>query len=547
MRAIGEAIEALPMKEKSNEPILEPHLKLVSLVHKTLRDGHITHSEAFQHMQATRYARGVALSQDEDGVDWERYMIDILKKLSHADKANWHHRITNRAAHVLYDDSPNIAGALGAKHEFTQQIFTKTMAMQVWKPENERPGRHYVYTGRYVLFFVHLLGQLIDRAGLDALVRKIRRKTTDFLDHTRVWEEAATTYVRLLRRHGSIPEGRERALFDGMNHEEFTRKSEAMELWSHDPDVNSVYLDVMREGIDLKRLNNSLMKGPVIDDLIGDAYACLYEEYVRQLPPEEQPKPQPAPLPQGTFINMTTDVAAGESEDAQRARLNDMLRAQGDGAADGPLSLSISAPVGLGLQNTPSPMPGVPGQPVPEVPRERAKPGRVKTVTRREIQRKAESAIVKPPPIKTPILSKRITVEINSRPELEAGSPIDKRLAEARDQDFDDSRATSRRGSLRDSADGDADGEDSGSELSELDDLDEDKKQMLADFEHAQEQGESEDEEDEGEADKDGEGGEGDDDDEEMQDAEDELEIQDSQDNSGARQHDDEKDSPGEE
>ncbi|OCT47000.1 Histone transcription regulator 3 like protein [Cladophialophora carrionii] len=545
IEAVVAAIEALPKKEKTNEPILEPHLKLVSIVHKMLRCGKIDYQQAYQYMQATRYAHGVNLSQDEDGVDWERYMIDVLKKLSHADKANWHHRITNRAAHVLYDESPNLAGALGAKHEFTQQIFTKTMTMQVWKPEHERPGRHYVYTGRYVSFFVHVLEQLNDRGSLDALVRRIRRRAIDFLDHTKIWEEAATTYVRLLRRHGQIPEGRERALFDGMNHEEFSKKSEAMEQWSHDPDTSSVYLDVIREGVDLKRLNNSLMKGPVIDDLIGDAYACLYEEFVKQLPPDEQPKPQPAPLPQGTFINMTTDMGDGESEEAQRARLSDMLRAQGDGATDGPLSLSISAPVGLGLQNAPAPLAGVAGQPVPEVQRDRAKPGRTKTVTRREIQRKAESAIVKPPPIKTPILSKRFAVEVPSKTEVETESPVNKGVADAKD--MDESRATSRRGSIQDSADGDADAEDSGSELSELEDLNEDEKQMLAEFENAQNadrEGEDSDEDREN-ARKEGDGyGEGDDEDDDvMQDAETAIEIQDSQENAAEGQPED-KDSP---
>ena len=541
IKAVVAAIEVLPKKEKTNEPTLEPHLKLVSIVHKMVRNQYITHAQAYQYMQATRYARGVTLSQDEDGVDWERYMIEVLKKLSHADKANWHHRITNRAAHVLYDDSPNLAGALGAKHEFTQQIFTKTLTMQVWKPENERPGRHYVYTGQYVLFFVHLLEQLNDRGSLDALVRRIRRKTTDFLDHTNIWETAATTYVRLLRRHGKVLENQEKALFNNMNHEEFTKKSEAMEQWSHDPDTTSVYLDVMRDGIDLKRLNNSLMKGSDIDDLIADAYACLYEEYVKQLPLEEQPKPQPAPLPQGTFINMTTDLAPGETEDAQRARLNDILRAQGDGPADGPLSLSISAPLGLGLQNAPAALPGVAGTPIPEVQRERAKPGRVKTVTRREILRKAEAAIVKPPPIKTPILSKRLAVEIPSKAEMEAGSPIDKRLAEAREQDLDDSRATSRRASIQDSADGDADAEDS--ELSDLEDMDDDKKQMLAEFENAQHNDDGEDADDNVDGAGDGEGDE-EDEDEEMQDAEDDLEIQDSQENAEDQQGND-KESPG--
>lgn len=545
IEAITEAIEALPKKEKSNEPILEPHFKLVSIVHKLVTRHAISYVQGEEYLQATRYSQGIHLSEyeDGDGPEWVPYMLDILKKLGNADKSNWHHRIIDRAAHVIYDESPDIAGALGAKHQFTQQIFTKTMTIQVWKPEHERPGRHYVYTGRYVAFFVHVLAQLNDRTNLDQLVRRIRRKTTDFLDHTKVWEDVATAYVRLLRRHGKIPDGRERALFDGMNHEEFTKKSEKMEAWALDPDTTSVFLDIMRDGIDLKRLNNSLMKGPLIDDLIGDAYACLYEEFVAQLPPEEQPPPQPAPFPQGTFINMTADLAPGNEEDTERSRLNTLLRAQGDGSAEGPLALSVSAPVGLGLQGASKPLPGGSGQAMPEIPRVPGKPGRTKTVTRREIQRKAEAAIAKPPPIKTPILSKRPTIEVVIRSD-QADSPINPKEADMKERAYD-SRASSRGGSIRDSADGE---DDSGSELSELDELDDEKKQLFSELERANEQAEDGDDDEGGdEAGDEGVDDEGqddsldeqDNDDEEMEDAEDEgdgegegeMEIQDSQEN----------------
>lgn len=491
LEVIIEAIEALPKKEKSNEPILEPHFKLVSIIHKLVTKHGMSHAQGQDYMQATRYSQGIHLAEDEEGDEWQEYMLAILEKLRHADKSNWHHRIIDRAAHVIYDVTPDLSGALAAKHQFTQQIFTKTMTIQVWKPENERPGRHYVYTGRYVAFFVHVLEQLSDRTNLDQLVRRIRRKTTDFLDHTKVWEEVTTAYVRLLRRHGHIPDGRERALFDGMNHDEFTKKSEKMEIWALDLDTSSVALDIMRDGIDLKRLNNSLMKGPLIDDLIGDAYACLYEEFVAQLPPEEQPQPQPAPFPQGTFINMTTDVVPGEGEDAERSRVNNLLRAQGDGSAESPLAVTVSAPVGLGLQGQSKPLPGGAGHTMAEVHRVPGKPGRTKTVTRREIQRKAEAAISKPPPIKTPILSKRPNIEVVID---QAESPMNRRGADVKGQTYG-SRASSPRGSIRDSANGD---DDSGSELSELDDLDEEKKQLFSELERANEQPNDTDDDDEG-------------------------------------------------
>jgi len=222
-----------------------------------------------------------------------------------------------------------------------------------------------------------------------------------------------------------------------------------------------------------------------------------------------------------------------------------MLRAQGDGAADGPLSVSISAPVGLGLQNPPQQLPSVAVQ--PDAPRAPARPGRVKTVTRREIQRKAEAAIVKPPPIKTPILGKRPIVEIPLR--VGQDSPLDKRLLEARDGDANGSKASSRRGSIQDSADGEADEEeDSGSDLSELGEMDNEKKQLMTELQKASERAEEEEEADDAGDDQDdaagddGEDGSGEDDDQQEEEEEEEAEEEDvDDDDAGGGGDDDEE------
>lgn len=99
----------------------------------------------------------------------------------------------------MYQENPEDALALiGAKHELTQQIFTKTMAVQVWKPDNERPGRHFVYTGRYVRFLVELLLKTKDKENLEMLARRIRKKGGEFVDHSVLWHEVAGAYMKVL-------------------------------------------------------------------------------------------------------------------------------------------------------------------------------------------------------------------------------------------------------------------------------------------------------------------------------------------------------------
>ena len=498
MEAFVEAIEATPKIQRSSEYILEPHFKLVSIIHKLFHRKQIKPSIGREWLQATRFAHGINLAVDLDGdPDWEKYILEVLKKLSTADKQHWHHRIIARAAHVIYDGQQDIAGALGAKHEFTQQIFTKTMTYQVWKPEFERPGRHYVYTGRYVLFFAEMLDKLNDRANLDQLVRRVRRKQTDFIDHEKIWTTIANTYVNLLRRSAKIPDGRERAVFDSIGFEDFTRNSEKLEKWALDDDTTSIVLDVMRDAIELKKLNNSLLKGGSIEDLIGDAYACMYEAFVAQLPPEEQ-KSQPPPVPQGTFFNMTANGVAGHDGPS------DYHTAEQQGAGTGatpPVPL-INPPMGLGLGlstpthqfiGTPSSTTNALADPARPAA-EKAKPGRAKTITRREIQRKAEAILVKPPPIKTPTLMKRPVVEIPiSRSGTVLDSPAPGRVEDLREREGggEESMLSSRRGSFQsESVAGEGEGRREGSvdageegddesELSDIEERDEDTIEVV--------------------------------------------------------------------
>ena len=98
---------------------------------------------------------------------------------------------------LLEEDATDNAGAVAAKHELSQHIFTKTMTVQVWKPEHERPGRHFVYTSRYTLLFIQLLSETADRANFELLARKVRKKAHDFYKHTMVWTELCRQYIQV--------------------------------------------------------------------------------------------------------------------------------------------------------------------------------------------------------------------------------------------------------------------------------------------------------------------------------------------------------------
>ncbi|KAL8696310.1 MAG: hypothetical protein Q9224_002861, partial [Gallowayella concinna] len=356
LEAFKMAIESLPErrdnKHSEKDPILEPHYKLASVVHKLVSSESLETETGCQILNATPYARRVPPIQDPD--DWEGYILHVLKIMRSADKSNWHHRMVSRAAHTIYEGSPNDHMALlGAKVELTPQIFTKTMAIQVWKPENERVGRHFVYTTRYVRFFVNLLFELKDSTMIEAVGRQIRKKPGKFFKHSALWQETCMTHLRLLRMHSGVPNEYSDSTFKNISHDLFVQNADRLEAWALQPATllaKPPELESMREAIELKKTNANLMKPAAIEDFIADIYAYLYQRMIPEL------------------IGLEN-----EEESRSRMRVDHLMNSE---------SAAIS---------TPSPDPAGKAEDVAPARQ------RIRGVGRREIQKRAEALVVSRP------------------------------------------------------------------------------------------------------------------------------------------------------
>ncbi|KAI9844033.1 MAG: Histone transcription regulator 3 [Sclerophora amabilis] len=421
IQAFEEAVRTVPERRSDKQdPILEPHYKLVSVVHKLVRNECLEPDEACKILQLTPYARHLSHAQGRD--EWDAYVLNILKSLRVADKANWHHRMIARAAYIHYDGSSDETHASAARHELSQHIFTKTMAIQVWKPEYERAGRHFWYTSQYTSFFVRVLGRLNDRAGMEALMKRVRKRTSEFYSHTKIWGEVCLEYLKLLRRAGQIPEGHEDAVFKSISNDDFQARSMRLQSWCHLPSTSNSSLDILRDVIELKRLNNNLMKSTLLDDLTTDTYSLLYETVVPDLMEK-------------------TSGEQVEKKDEKRDMMNvNNLLMSTDGASE-KLSIPPTHPdttTSTGVKQ------------------------RIKGVGRREIIRKAEAAVTKPasalaPSAKAPPRP----IEPPTRPIAPAtGQPAHKAESPSAKDDAGTGMDSSAPGSVHDSADDESDDSD---------------------------------------------------------------------------------------
>jgi tetratricopeptide (TPR) repeat protein len=442
-----ESINLLPRKKDSKrEPILEPHYKLVSVVNKMVNRRFLDAAEGCSILTATPFAAKVEQVSEIDS--WEPYILKVLRSLRAADKVHWHHRMIYRTAAILYRDGSKESYCLAAKHELMQQMFTKTMMMNVWKPENERPGRHFVYTTRYADMFIKILEFLEDRLLLDALARRVRKKTGEFFEHGDLWQFLCTAYLKVLRRHGQIPIAQETAIFSGINHDDFLKRKDYLEKWCQEPaNASHPVLETMQEVIELKKINGGLMKAATIDDLIGDAYAYLYDTVGRRLWTLEEAKDEV----------IREEALAKEQAATPSVERNPMMNLSHlmnvDGAPDAPVKMPGLPTVASVPDGTATPPTG------DQAPASRRKIG----VGRREVRLCADACIAK-------IGVGPTTLAGNDppRPRQEVSVVIETRRPSSKlaNQQGIESAEGSVSGSIHDSADDESD--------SELSDIDED-------------------------------------------------------------------------
>ncbi|TAQ86037.1 hypothetical protein B7494_g5637 [Chlorociboria aeruginascens] len=280
------AIQTVPKpKDSRQEPVLEPHYKLVSIAHKMVELGVLHMQDAANLLQeqphALRKGEAFPISNLEE---WQAFVLETLRSLRNSDKQHWHHRMVARVANILFDETkPDYIQACAARDEFRESIFTKTMQIQVWKPDAERPGRHCVFMERYVRFMVKLLSATNDKDNMEMLTKRVKKKGSDFFHFNQVWTECCSSYLRLIRRHGDIPAGLE-DVFKSILHDEFETFSDRLHEWIGNPNLDNPALTALREAIELKSLNKNQMKSAPIDDLINDAWAYLYNGVAKSLP-----------------------------------------------------------------------------------------------------------------------------------------------------------------------------------------------------------------------------------------------------------------------
>lgn len=158
---------------------------------------------------------------------------------------------------------------------------TSKVPIQIWKTEYERPGQHFEYIRKYIVYYIKLLENTRDLEAFGYLSKCLRKFKTGMLDHQEVWEFMCTTVSRILKEILYIPAKYTDAQIQRISHQQFTLQSENMKNFNENSDTplhpRIKYLNYTAE---IRRLNNGFGSTAALDDVFVSLYLMIYNDYV---------------------------------------------------------------------------------------------------------------------------------------------------------------------------------------------------------------------------------------------------------------------------
>ncbi|ORX50528.1 hypothetical protein DM01DRAFT_1095919 [Hesseltinella vesiculosa] len=124
-------------------------------------------------------------------------LFQKLMDIQRHDKKHWHHRPIYRVAWIydmIYSDKKK------AKTELLQLFTLKLMnkgIVNIWKPDLERPGKHFVYMTQYVSMLISLARATKDLESLKYLCRRLRKSTHLILNEKETFQAAMDAFVEV--------------------------------------------------------------------------------------------------------------------------------------------------------------------------------------------------------------------------------------------------------------------------------------------------------------------------------------------------------------
>lgn len=301
-----------------SDPILEPTYKYLSILYKYVKSGKVSVHEGFKYLNLHPILTSSNEFEGKNSKEFFQSIVSCLKTLLTLDKKAWYHKPAYRQAMIILAEFNDVKGAkeLLSKY-FTLRSNNKTF-LQLWKPEYERPGKHFVYMFQYTKFFVLLLTLDQDLTSMALMYPKLRRANSTMMLLNVVWEQLCTLICTITRKVLDIDAYQVRLFLASMNCSTFAaRANKVIEIVQRDDTLDALqkYLALLHVIADIRKLNNGFGPTALIDYTFTGIFIQIFQEVlfknkeIDEMLVPDSPSAKPKRLAKKDLFPFTTELA----------------------------------------------------------------------------------------------------------------------------------------------------------------------------------------------------------------------------------------------
>lgn len=267
-------------KNKHAANIIEPHYNLVSFALKYVRINKLDSKDALKYLIDDPLIK----LEVGDETDFIKLIIKALNKIDLSDKKNWQHKAKYRLARLMKEEYHDVRGAINQMSSFISLKTPNKALVLIWKPEPERPGKHFLYTFQYIYFYIELLKEIDDLDSLVAMLPKLRRSNSVMINLSIAWEILCSSVCKIIRESYGIGDNFEftETLINTLPYQTFAANVKLLpDLMRREgvPDNLKAVLCFLLTVNDIKKLNNGYGPTSFIDDTLVTLYFMIYLNY----------------------------------------------------------------------------------------------------------------------------------------------------------------------------------------------------------------------------------------------------------------------------
>ncbi|CCD27193.1 Hir3p NDAI_0J03010 [Naumovozyma dairenensis CBS 421] len=186
---------------------IEPHYTLLSMCHSFLRNhifdpeavfGIICQDKQFFNQDTAFWELDNCTENGNSKVVIYRKLIQLLRYLLSVDKKKWFHKPRFMIAQILFEEFGDKEGALIEMDNLISLKNTTKTLVNIWKPSSERPGMHFLYTYKYIMFYLKILASMEDFLSIGQVIRKVRRFGSGMVSSNDALESATSLFITII-------------------------------------------------------------------------------------------------------------------------------------------------------------------------------------------------------------------------------------------------------------------------------------------------------------------------------------------------------------